>query len=698
MTDDAIRKITVQAAGPGVAETTAALEKLAAAQNHVAVASDTEAKAHLSSASALNALQRSLDSEFRSEQNLEKVHRTLTAARNEGLISITRENELLTLAADKYRVAGESAEVMKERLATAKEAALGLAAGLGAGLVLGGLAELPMKIMEINHEAAGLTHTAEVIGITTDKLQELQYAGSLMHVSTESMDQALEKFSKNLAVASTGTGELAKILKANHVVISGDVTKDFMAYADLVEHAKNAEDRNLLTTTAFGKSAEEMGLLFEEGGRGIDEATAAAERNGAVLGGAALQNARDLDAQWTITSSEMSTDMKNLAIDVAPLLEGELKQIADEVRAIGDAFNAIKTANLTDAAGALSRLNSQLNPLAGANNFVMTQGLRFGNWLRGGGSAPAANSNSSYETPPSAYDPLHITVSGAHTIVPSAPDAGAAKQASEIQKVTEALNLQIKNLTETNRQQSINNELAKAHVTAASREGQAIAALAGKYYDEKKAIDDTNQAANFLAQTTESAIEGFVTGSTSAVDAIGNIAKALASAVLQAELLGSGPLAGILGTSPTTSGGAGGLLGSLFSAFIPHAQGGVYDSPSLSAYSGRIVSEPTFFKFASGGGVMGEAGPEAIMPLQRGPDGRLGVAAANGNSPSAANDTGMTIHIAIDARGAQEGQATQIAAAVRDTLRYQLPTAIRQYNRNPSRVGYSSIPVTGTGK
>lgn len=640
MTDDAIRKITVQAVPQGVAETEAALEKLAAAQNHVALAADTETKAHLSSASALNALQRSLDAEFRSEQNLEKVHRTLTAARNEGLISITRENELLTLAADKYRVAGESAEVMKERLATAKEAALGLAAGLGAGLVLGGLAELPMKIMEINHEAAGLTHTAEVIGITTDKLQELQYAGSLMHVSTESMDQALEKFSKNLAVASTGTGELAKILKANHVVISGDVTKDFMAYADLVEHAKNAEDRNLLTTTAFGKSAEEMGLLFEEGARGIDEATAAAERNGAVLGGAALQNARDLDAQWTITSSEMSTDMKNLAIDVAPLLEGELKQIADEVRAIGDAFNAIKTFNLTDAVGALSRLNTQLNPLAAANNFVFGQ-------LRG----------DAYTTPPSAFDDHpHITVKGARiagegpTVIPHAADPGAAKQASEIQRVTDALNLQIKNLTETNRQQSINNELAKAHVDAASSEGKAITALAGKYYDEKQAIEDTNKATAFLAQTFESGIEGIISGSESASDAIANMAKALEQAVLQAALLGSGPLANIFGGAPTTSGGTGGILGSLLSALHFNAMGGVYNSPNLSAYSGRIVSEPTFFKFASGGGVMGEAGPEAIMPLQRGPDGRLGIAAAN------SNDGGLEVNVQIIHQpGATEG-------------------------------------------
>jgi phage-related minor tail protein len=46
--------------------------------------------------------------------------------------------------------------------------------------------------------------------------------------------------------------------------------------------------------------------------------------------------------------------------------------------------------------------------------------------------------------------------------------------------------------------------------------------------------------------------------------------------------------------------------------------------------SGGIIGTPTYFPLRSGVGLAGEAGPEAIMPLARGPDGRLGVAAAGG--------------------------------------------------------------------
>lgn len=85
-----------------------------------------------------------------------------------------------------------------------------------------------------------------------------------------------------------------------------------------------------------------------------------------------------------------------------------------------------------------------------------------------------------------------------------------------------------------------------------------------------------------------------------------------------------------------------------------NAKGGVYSSPSLSAYSGQIVSNPTMFAFAKGAGLMGEAGPEAIMPLKRGADGSLGVR-ANGVM---GNQTLINIDITLNSDGSSQVQAT----------------------------------------
>ncbi|WP_089616929.1 phage tail tape measure protein, partial [Escherichia coli] len=76
--------------------------------------------------------------------------------------------------------------------------------------------------------------------------------------------------------------------------------------------------------------------------------------------------------------------------------------------------------------------------------------------------------------------------------------------------------------------------------------------------------------------------------------------------------------------------GAGGWLGTVggwISGAVANAKGGVYTSANLSAYSNTIVDTPTYFAFAKGAGLMGEAGPEAIMPLTRAADGSLGVRA-----------------------------------------------------------------------
>lgn len=81
--------------------------------------------------------------------------------------------------------------------------------------------------------------------------------------------------------------------------------------------------------------------------------------------------------------------------------------------------------------------------------------------------------------------------------------------------------------------------------------------------------------------------------------------------------------------SSGSGGGGGNFITDFFSGLFENAKGGVYNSPSLSAYSGGVYTSPKMFAFANGG-IFAEAGPEAIMPLSRGKDGKLGVQATGG--------------------------------------------------------------------
>ncbi|SDL00951.1 phage tail tape measure protein [Paracoccus chinensis] len=100
--------------------------------------------------------------------------------------------------------------------------------------------------------------------------------------------------------------------------------------------------------------------------------------------------------------------------------------------------------------------------------------------------------------------------------------------------------------------------------------------------------------------------------------------------------------------------GVGGMLGGA----LPFADGGAFSQGRVMPFAkGGVVSQPTFFPMRGATGLMGEAGPEAIMPLRRGTDGRLGVAAAGGSRP-----VNVTFNVTTpDVAGFQRSQS-QIAA------------------------------------
>ena len=108
-------------------------------------------------------------------------------------------------------------------------------------------------------------------------------------------------------------------------------------------------------------------------------------------------------------------------------------------------------------------------------------------------------------------------------------------------------------------------------------------------------------------------------------------------------------------------------MGNAYAAnnIVPYAMGG--------AFTNSVVSKPTLFKFANGGttrtGLMGEAGPEAIMPLKRGADGRLGVS-GGGSAP-------VNVTVNVDASGGSKvagdpGQGAQLGRLVAGAVQAEL--------------------------
>lgn len=151
----------------------------------------------------------------------------------------------------------------------------------------------------------------------------------------------------------------------------------------------------------------------------------------------------------------------------------------------------------------------------------------------------------------------------------------------------------------------------------------------------RNALSEASQASSRFANDLTRAFEDAAIKGRSLSDVLKQLAYSLSRHALQAALapISSGfgnALSGILG------------FGAALPPFVPHAKGGVIASPMAFPLPGRGV------------GLAGEAGPEAILPLARGRDGRLGVR-AEGGAPSLNVTFNVTAHDAESFRRS-EGQ------------------------------------------
>jgi lambda family phage tail tape measure protein len=206
----------------------------------------------------------------------------------------------------------------------------------------------------------------------------------------------------------------------------------------------------------------------------------------------------------------------------------------------------------------------------------------------------------------------------------------------------------------------------QAQVDAPLTDVQKIDQHIGKLKDE---IADLTSISNIAITAAEGignafaqSFQGLISGSMTAKEALGSffksvadmflemaaqiIAKQITMIILQTILkaLGGGAFSG--GTSSAVPTDAAGWTDSFNTKLPGITSVGKIGFAKGGAFSNSIVSSPTLFKFADGGttrtGLMGEAGPEAIMPLKRGADGSLGVQAnglreAMGRPPGGAN-------------------------------------------------------------
>ncbi len=146
------------------------------------------------------------------------------------------------------------------------------------------------------------------------------------------------------------------------------------------------------------------------------------------------------------------------------------------------------------------------------------------------------------------------------------------------------------------------------------------------------------------------AIDGVVFDGAKLSDTLRTVSRAMVDTVYAAAMRPvTDQLGGLL---------AGGLNAAV-SGLMPFAQGGAFSQGQVMPFAkGGVVSGPMTFPMRGGTGLMGEAGPEAILPLARGPDGALGVRARGGGG----GPVHVTMNITTPDVGGFQRSQSQIAA------------------------------------
>jgi len=205
---------------------------------------------------------------------------------------------------------------------------------------------------------------------------------------------------------------------------------------------------------------------------------------------------------------------------------------------------------------------------------------------------------------------------------------------------------------------------ADAHDTIEARSRSWLAGARDglqSYADEAaRSADAMANAFKRGAQMAEDAIANFVvTGKLDIASLLKFAATEMARQNIAKPLVSAGTdwLKGLLGggggTAAPQSAAAADAMSSLWTY---SANGNAFDRSGVIPFArGGIVDRPTLFPFAQGTGLMGEAGPEAILPLTRGPGGKLGVQASGGGSGGG----GGNVTVIITESPSQGGQVRQ---------------------------------------
>ena len=137
--------------------------------------------------------------------------------------------------------------------------------------------------------AAQLDAASGKLGLTTDMIQELGFAGEQFGVKSETTSMALQRFTRRLGEAQQGTGEMLPVIEQYNIKVKNmdgtmrSAEAVFRDYVDVIGQAKTPQEKLRLSFKAFDSEGVALVNVLKDGTRGLDAWAKKAQESGTIM-------------------------------------------------------------------------------------------------------------------------------------------------------------------------------------------------------------------------------------------------------------------------------------------------------------------------------------------------------------------------------------------------------------------------------
>ena len=249
-----------------------------------------------------------------------------------------------------------------------------------AGGLLAGMGALAAKTAQ---DADELSTLSKQTGISTDELQKMKYAADLIDVDTDTIVGGMKKLKKAIGDGKGAFEELGVQTKD----ANGDFRDTVDVFYDTVKalsEIPNETERDITAMELFGKSADELAGIIDDGGQALKDLGEEAENLGVIIPEESIQKANELNDAIDQLKAQASGVFAEIGTEIAEMLLPYLPDIKEDIQAVLDAIKGLDPETLGTAAKCAA-IVAAISPIASTASAAASAVETLANALGAGG-------------------------------------------------------------------------------------------------------------------------------------------------------------------------------------------------------------------------------------------------------------------------------------------------------------------------